>query len=299
MPSHPLHAPSPPPAGARQNRTEFETGAARAFSDTGTGQQVTHALGGPRHPGCHSVPPLLEGSCQIPLSVFFSFCPQVRSFHLTGLEWVGREACLFIQRRWPRVSCFCLKTRLPLVRETTPIPRGKLPWFSRLQLTSLPSGGNTASPKTLSHGPQMGAKLSWESVPLGKVTCWGWCRAHGEGGGPCLLQPRHRGPRASPAPLTWPSRVTQAAGKRYPYLGADLVRRAGTLRCRAAQCIPALLSQPGRDGRAASHILRRDAGSRSPHESPEEGRQSSQALSPISRVSHEMSELGGNTDGQL
>lgn len=171
----------------------------------------------------------------------------------------------------------------------TPIPRGKLPRFSRLQLTALPSGGNTASPKTLSHGPQMSAKLSWESVPLEKVTCWGGCRAHG-GGAPCLLQARHRGPRASPAPLTWPPRVMRAAGKRCPYLGADLVRRAGTLRLPGC-----LLSQAGPDLRAASHIL---AGFGSPHESREEGRRPSQALSPISRVSHEMSELGGNTDGQ-
>lgn len=88
--------------------------AARAFSDTGTGQQVTHALGRSRHPSClpkgfsHSVPPLLEGSCQIPLSVsgFFSFCLQVRSFHLTGSEWVGREACLYSKEVAPLVVLF-------------------------------------------------------------------------------------------------------------------------------------------------------------------------------------------------
>lgn len=180
----------------------------------------------------------------------------------------------------------------------TPIPRGKLPRFSRLQLTALPSGGNTASPKTLSHGPQMGAKLSRESVPLGKVTCWGGCRAHGRGGS---LPPPAASPRSPCLPRAADVATARHAGRREalslfgrrPGAGGGDATLPG-----CPLCIPALLSQPGRDGRAASHILKRDAGSRSPHESRVEGRQSSQALSPISRVSHEMSELGGNTDGQ-
>lgn len=112
-------------------------------------------------------------------------------------------------------------------------------------------------------------------------------------------------PSASPRSLDLP-RAADVAVARHAILREALSlfgRRPGVAagggNCVAVAALrsPALLPQPGRGGRAASHVLRRDAGSVSPL-GPEEGRQPSQALSPISKVSHEMSKLGGNADGQ-
>lgn len=91
---------------------------------------------------------------------------------------------------------------------------------------------------------------------LERVTLWRGCQVQGWGwGAPRLLRPRHRDLCTSPAPLTWPLRVTQS-GKRCPYLGADpVLRRAGKLRgpggytALAAQPRPPV---PARAGRARS-----------------------------------------------
>lgn len=149
--------------------------------------------------------------------------------------------------------------------------------------------------------PGCGGCPAREDDVLERVTCWRGCRVQGWGwGAPRLLPPRHRGLCTSPAPLTW------RRASRNPRGSAALIwvqtrcgggGGRGSCVALAALRSPASLSQPGRGGRAASHVLRRDAGSVSPL-GWEEGRQPSRALSPISRVSHEMSKLGGNADGQ-
>lgn len=99
-----------------------------------------------------------------------------------------------------------------------------------------------------------------ERVP-GSGEAGAGCGGGGWGGGiPARSSRVTEVPAPPPSPLTCPLRVTQAAGKRCPYLGADLVRQLPDA------TPPSCPSQAG-TGPAASHILRWDAGSGSPHES--------------------------------
>lgn len=176
---------------------------------------------------------------------------------------MGREACPFTRRRWHHASCFCLKTGFPLARGCFKHP-GANSLSSPVKPHSLPPGGKYSRPQGAVPRAPDGCQAVPEGCPARKVTCWRGCRARrvrrGGGGIPARSSRVTEVPAPPPSPLTCPLRVTQAAGKRCPYLGADLVRQLPDA------TPPSCPSQAG-TGPAASHILRWDAGSGSPHES--------------------------------